>query len=578
MPCYPADGRAVRPATHGPPDGPARRPTISRKVAIATLALPVVVLIYAREIALRGGRRLVAALAGLGALVAVLVVVLLGGLVTPRPATAIPGSGPRTIDPSEFRTDIRTGTAPSDPVTLSFPAPMDQASVARSVRVVPSTAVVLAWDATGAVLTIRPVTAWSPATYHTITVAAGVLDAAGEPSIRALRAAFLTRPAVTAALSATTATAAAPTPGATAGPTTRIRLAFDGPVRAATIGVSIEPAVAGSLTWDPTATDASPAWYFVPEAQLAPGATYVLTLAPGALDADGAPIAATPFELRTAAVPTVVRFRPRDGWTDVSRTQTLSVRFTEAMDRASTEAAWSAKVGETTLAGTFAWAEGDTVLVFTPSAAFGYGQTVVMAVGASARSVAGLPLAAPASATFTTVQQASSGTGSGSGGAGSGSGGGSVGSGTWGAVEGYYLRLLNCTRTGGWVTSSGECSSPGGGSVAPIILHSGISDRVARPYAKLLATKGICSHSADGTARSRMERAGFDGDFRENLGCRSGDPYSAVLGSHLYFQSEKPCSGYCHYNNIMDPKMRYVGIGVWVYAGRVRLVCDFWEG
>lgn len=462
-------------------------------------------------------------------------------------------------------------------MTLSFAAPMDQASVARSVRVVPATAVVLSWDTTGAVLTIRPTTAWAPATYHTITIAAGVLDAAGEPSTRALRAAFLTRPAVSGALSASTAAPLAPggTPGTATG-TTLIRLAFDGPVRPATIAVRIEPAVPGSLSWDPTATEAAPAWLFVPDSPLLPGATYVVSLAPGALDADGAPIAAAPLELRTAAVPKVVRFRPRNGWTDVSRTQTLSVRFTEAMDRAATEAAWSATVGETVLSGTFAWAERDTVLIFTPSAAFGYGQTVVLAVGAGARSAAGLALAASASATFTTVKQASSGSGSGSGG--SGSGGGSVGSGTWGAVEGYYLRLLNCTRTGGWVTSGGECSSPGGGSVAPIILHSGISDRVARPYAKLLATKGICSHSADGTARSRMERAGFDGDFRENLGCRSGDPYSAVLGSHLYFQSEKPCSGYCHYNNIMDPKMRYVGIGVWVYAGRVRLVCDFWEG
>ena len=51
-----------------------------------------------------------------------------------------------------------------------------------------------------------------------------------------------------------------------------------------------------------------------------------------------------------------------------------------------------------------------------------------------------------------------------------------------------------------------------------------------------------------------------------------------MLGTHLFFQSEKPCGGYCHYANIMSTKMKYVGIGVWVANGRVRLVVDFWEG
>ena len=71
----------------------------------------------------------------------------------------------------------------------------------------------------------------------------------------------------------------------------------------------------------------------------------------------------------------------------------------------------------------------------------------------------------------------------------------------------------------------------------------------------------------------------YAGDYRENLGCRSAaNPYASVLGTHLFFQSEKPCGGYCHYANIMSTKMKYVGIGVWVGHGRVRLVIDFWEG
>ena len=59
-------------------------------------------------------------------------------------------------------------------------------------------------------------------------------------------------------------------------------------------------------------------------------------------------------------------------------------------------------------------------------------------------------------------------------------------------------------------------------------------------------------------------------------GCRSGNPYSAVLGSHLYFQSEKPYNG-GHYVNMMNAAYDRCGIGVWVSGGRVRLVIDFYQ-
>ena len=44
-------------------------------------------------------------------------------------------------------------------------------------------------------------------------------------------------------------------------------------------------------------------------------------------------------------------------------------------------------------------------------------------------------------------------------------------------VERYYLSLMNCTRTGGWVTSGGDCSSPGGRSVAPLRSTPGSAPR-----------------------------------------------------------------------------------------------------
>ncbi len=135
---------------------------------------------------------------------------------------------------------------------------------------------------------------------------------------------------------------------------------------------------------------------------------------------------------------------------------------------------------------------------------------------------------------------------------------------------------MNCTRTGGWVTSDGSCSSPGGRNVAALKLNAGISTHVSRPYAKLLATRNLCDHFVGGTPGDRLRRAGYTSyRWGENLGCRSGNPYSAVLGSHRYFQSEKSYNG-GHYVNLMDARFHQVGIGVWVSGGRVRLVVDFY--
>jgi uncharacterized protein YkwD len=147
-------------------------------------------------------------------------------------------------------------------------------------------------------------------------------------------------------------------------------------------------------------------------------------------------------------------------------------------------------------------------------------------------------------------------------------------------VERYYLGLLNCTRGGGVVTSSGACSSPGGSGLAPLVLDREISDLVSRPYAKLLATTGVCSHFDGGNPGDRLGRAGYTSyRWAENLGCRSASSATAsVLGTHLYFQSERswsPAGG--HWVNMMNPAYDRVGIGVWVASGRVRVVIDFYH-
>jgi hypothetical protein len=150
------------------------------------------------------------------------------------------------------------------------------------------------------------------------------------------------------------------------------------------------------------------------------------------------------------------------------------------------------------------------------------------------------------------------------------------------SVEKYYLGLVNCTRTGGWVLSDGTCRGYGSGHYspyrAPLTFSWGISDNVSRPYAKLLAVKALCTHTADGDPGYRLRRAGYTRwTWGENIGCRDGysTAKAAVLASHLKFQAEKSTGG-GHWKNIKNSAYHWIGIGVWRYGTRTRLVTDFY--
>lgn len=149
----------------------------------------------------------------------------------------------------------------------------------------------------------------------------------------------------------------------------------------------------------------------------------------------------------------------------------------------------------------------------------------------------------------------------------------------WYDVELYDLKLVNCTRTGGWVLSDGTCKGYGSGHyskyVPPLKLSSGLS-KVSRIWAKKLAVNNKCKH---GDVSGRLQAAGYTSYvWGENIGCRDGysSAKKAVLLSHRQFQAEKSTGG-GHWKNIKNPRFKYIGIGVWKYSGRVRLVNDFYS-
>jgi len=539
-----------------------------RKYLLAILAVPVLFGVYTASALGRSRIVRAGAAIGLGALVA------LGAISFARPSltTASPVNDIVPLTQAAFRTAVGTDIDLAAPATITFSTPMERASVEAAVSVEPPTDVILRWSDDDTTLSILPTTSWAASTYYTISVGPGALASTGRPMTKPVRAAFLTRAPASAVLAAT-----APV-GKRVAIDSAFTVAFDQAVDLLSVAGSIrlEPAAAGTLALA-IGPGGAPTYTFTPAEPLQPDARYRLVVS-GVRDAAGVDVAPVAMAVRTVLAPAVVRFRPRAKATDVARDAAISVRFTQSMDRVATKKAFSVSIGGKAIAGSVRFAEKDTVLVFDPSSNLPYGASAVATVAATARGADGVPLGAAAKATFTVVPKPQARTTT-SGGSTGGGGGGSVGGGSWAAVERYYLKLMNCTRTGGLVTSGGDCSSPGGRNVAPLMLDAGISSKVARPYAKKLAVNNMCTHFSGGNPGDRLRRAGYTSyRWAENLGCRSGNPFSAVLASHRYFQSERswsPLGG--HYVNLMNSAYDRAGIGVWVSGGRVRLVVDFYH-
>ncbi len=537
---------------------------VLRKLGATLLALPVLLLVYLALLGRAGATRVAA---GLAAALVVALVVMAG--LPPAPSNAIPVSAkPAPVDARVIEA-LTTGHGLKEPLRVQFDAPMDAASVAAAMRLVPDSAVDFAWDDTGRVLTIRPRTSWQPDTLYVLTVTSAARAADGGALAAPVRAAVLTATAGTGEIEATRAS------GKRVRIDTAFRIVLDRPMAlaAVTAALSTDPPVPGTVR----AGAAAGEFLFTPTGPLAVDTTYRLVL-DGLMDADGVPFATVPsLTVATAGAPEVVRFRPVAGETKVDRTAAISVRFTDAMNKKATAKAFSVTIDGKAITGKITWAEFE----HGPGLRPGQGPPVQGEGQGDGGRHGGVQGGRPhrrahqrhlhrrrqAQAALVAGTQDDTDPAQ--------WGGGAV-SASWYGVETYYLRLMNCTRTGGWVTSDGKCSSPGGRNVAALKLNAGISTHVSRPYAKLLATRNLCDHFVGGTPGDRLRRAGYTSyRWGENLGCRSGNPYSAVLGSHRYFQSEKSYNG-GHYVNLMNAQFHEVGIGVWVSGGRVRLVVDFY--
>lgn len=186
----------------------------------------------------------------------------------------------------------------------------------------------------------------------------------------------------------------APAANAMAVPTNAVlSISFSEAMNKATVDAafSISPAVAGTALWDGTDTLRS----FQPTAPLAPSTLYTVTVAVGARDRAGNPLAAPfTFSFTTAAAadttrPTVVSTVPDIGAMGVARQSTIAVTFSEPMDKASVQVAFNVSVPASQNGGTFAWSADGRTVTYTPPAPFAYAAAVAYRIGTGSKDLAG---------------------------------------------------------------------------------------------------------------------------------------------------------------------------------------------
>jgi hypothetical protein len=497
--------------------------------------------------------------------------VLVAGLLAGLPAEPVAGTGAPTFAPLAPQAEAlraESNLALDAPFRVQFTKPMNESSVEAALSIAPKVDVVLKWDATAQILSLAPNPHWTPQTQYQVAVSSAATDQQGLSISTPILATFDSGLQTAGTITATQMVDSLASPG------TAFQLTFTRPVKLATVltGFGISPQVPVTIVGDDPTDLASQVFTMTPKDGLASKTAYAVAMAGGGVDASGSPLqTVAPLAIKTMEAPAVVVFRPRNGTISYDTNQPVSVRFTIPMDQKSTAAAFSVTAGGRAVAGSISWAENDTVLVLVPRYSFKVGSTVVARVSTAARSVGGLHISAAASATFTVSKPRSTSIAS---------GGVATASAPYHAAEVYYFNLMNCTRTGGWVTRSGACSSvthhtlPAQGRLT---LSAGISNKVSRPYAKYMAEHRILIHEGYHDPHWRLcNWGGYCGwAYGENIASPTSAGNGGMIDIEIFYQNEYWCR--CeHYYNIMAPFFSQAGVGVYVSKGVVRVSIDFY--
>lgn len=491
------------------------------------------------------------------ALALALAAVSAGGAAQAGFATVLPA--PLSILPL----NVGVGIPSSEMVTLSFPEPMDRASVEAALNIAPAQPIVLHWSDDGRSLQVAPQGLWSTDRRYGLVVAATARSAGGALLGGPARFSFTTQtaprisdfgvhfvaepPGGAAALEPGSVDAAGPPPDTASGVSadTSIEITFSAAMNRAEVerAFVLSPAVSGAFRWSGTTL------VFRPLERLASDARYAVTLV-GAHDLEGNPLDGDEaFSFTTRPGAQLVRTTPAAGATGV-RDGELALWFSQPMDPDSVAAALRVSDRGAAVAGTTAWNATLTQLRFTPARAFAAGHRFTVSLAEGAVDADGNPVAADWS--FTTraaVPRISV-----------------PGTAPSATLDGYAVNQVNAARAAY--------------GLAPLVLDSAISE-VALAHAWEQVQNNYFGHTGvnGSTTRTRMAAAGIVfGWSGENLCMNNGSGRSAA-GTLDWCQSQfitEPYPGYAnHIGNILNVHYTRVGVGIAVSGSKVIVVWDF---
>ena len=508
------------------------------------------------------------------------VAVLVAGLLVGLPAKPVSAQPLPTFAPLAPQGVAHRGESslPLDvPFTVQFTKPMNPNTVAAALTIRPAIAVRFQWDVTGQVLSLAPDPYWQPHTEYTVEISSNATDQEGLGLSDPVEATFQSGAPTSGTITATRMVTDR------ASPSTAFQLTFSRPVKLATVlmRLGISPQTAVSVTGDDPTDVASQVFTMTPKAALLTNTTYQVIFADGGTDSAGATLQPVlPLSVTTLQTPAVVQFTPQDGAQVKDTNQPISVVFSVPMDQKSAAAAVTVAMNGRTLTGTKTWSDDGLTLVFTPRYSYYVNSRITVTIDKSARSLGGLTMAGTVGSSFVVLAPTSRTYASGGTRIPWSSGGIASSTRPYHDAELYYLSLMNCTRTGGWVTTGGSCSTqthhtlPAQGA---FVFSDAIADKVARPYAKALADTGTLIHNLYGTTtHGRMAAGGFPGgSWGENIASPGNPGAGGMISVEIYFQNEYWCRC-AHYKNIMNSYFHRAGVGIWVSSGRTRVVIDFY--
>lgn len=315
----------------------------------------------------------------------------------PGPITPPPPAAPRvlaTVPPADA-TEVLTTTA----VWADFDVELDPASLDASSFTLGGVEGAVTWDAAQRRATLTPARPLEPGRTYVATLAPTVRSSAGVELGAPWAWGFSTSRRV--ALVSTT-----PADGATGvAIDTSISATFTGPLDQASLGPSsfeVDGAT-GSISWSAATHTAT----FTPSAPLQRGRTYVVRLS-GLVDAAQNALPPHVFAFTTSAdaeAPSVSSTSPAAEAVDVSPTAVVSATFSEPMNPAGFGAGAFTLTSPTgAVAGSVAWEPATRTATFTPALPLPLGTRFTATLAASLSDLAGNPLGAAFSWSFTVAR------------------------------------------------------------------------------------------------------------------------------------------------------------------------------